>query len=278
MAINYPSFLSPVIFSIFGIQIRWYGLFYAIGFALAIPAIFYLAKYKHEKLKQKVYGKFDLDLVLDYITVLIIGSILTARFFYIVFYNLNFYLANPAEIIAFWHGGMSIHGGITGAILVIYFFAKKRKMHFYDFADVTVIPLAIALSIGRIGNFLNAELVGRLSNVPWAMKFPIYDVKAKIIGYTKARHPSQLYESFKNLLIFVVLMILNKKKQPKGMIFWSFVFSYGILRFLVEFLRKSEIYYIMGLSMGQLLSIPMVIVAAFMIYRIKFSKKFHSEK
>ena len=180
--------ISPVLahFSVFGIplEIRWYGLFYVLSFLIAYFMIKYLAK-------QRKLGITEDD-VADLILYLLLGVVLGARLFYVIFYNPFFYLSNPLEIPAVWHGGLSFHGGLVGAIAAGWYFCRKKKISFYRLADIAVIPAALGLAFGRIGNFINGEVVGRITNLPWGVKFP---------GYEDFRHSSQIYESFKNLFI-----------------------------------------------------------------------------
>jgi phosphatidylglycerol:prolipoprotein diacylglycerol transferase len=192
----------------------------------------------------------------------IVGVVLGARIFYVFVYNLPFYLNNPSQIIAIWNGGLSFHGGLIGAVIVALIFCKKKKIHFYELADIAVVPLALGLALGRLGNFTNGELYGRITNVPWAMKFQDAE------GF---RHPSQLYASFKDLVIFFTLWVIKDKKMPKGFIFWLFVVMYSAFRFTVEFFRQpdEQLGFIIGfLSMGQILSIIMFLVGVVFIYRV----------
>ena len=248
--------INPVLVELGPVQIRYYGLVYALGFLLAFYILLRLARGK--KIKH-----FDEDQAYDITLLLILGSILGARLFFELVYNFKDFIARPWEFFYFWHGGMSIHGGIIGGVLATYYFCKRKKIEFYDLADIIVIPLALMLGFGRIANFINGELVGTITNVPWAVKFP---------GYPGYRHPSQLYEAAKNFFIFGVLLWMRSLKRLKrGTIFWSFIGLYGILRFLVTFYRVQD-YYIFGIGIGQWLSLAMVPIAAVMLYRI-YKKK-----
>ncbi|MBN2881481.1 prolipoprotein diacylglyceryl transferase [Candidatus Woesearchaeota archaeon] len=258
--------IDPVFLRIGSLELRYYGLIYAVMFLLGTFIIIKLAEYRREKLKIKSYQKITKDTIYDYMIYLIIGSILTARIFHIIFYNLDFYIQNPLEIIAFNHGGMSIHGGFVGGILATLLFCKKRKIHFYDIADLVMIPVALGLAVGRIGNLINQELCGKPSNVPWAITCG----KDEIL-----RHPSQIYESLKNLTIFIILLLLNRKHLKRGTIFWTFILMYGILRFSVEFFKDMPVI-TLGLTMGQILSVPMVIVGSIMLYKIEKCTKNHN--
>ena len=251
--------INPVLFSMGPFQIRYYGLFYALGFIIAYFLISYLAKRKSLPLTKED--------VADYILYLLLGTVLGARIFYVLFYNLPFYLSNPAEIIAVWRGGLSFHGGFIGAVIAGFYFCRKKKIHFYDLADITVMPLALGLALGRIANFINGELYGRITDLPWAVKFPDAE------GF---RHPSQIYESFKNLIIFLALWAVKDKKLPKGLIFWLFVAMYSALRFIVEFTREPDEqlgFIISFLTMGQILSIIMFAIGLFFIYKVSRKKE-----
>lgn len=246
--------INPVLLSIGPFEVRYYGLFFVIGFVLAYFILIHLAKKKELNLT-----KND---IADLFLYIMLGVVLGARIFYILFYNLPFYLSNPFELIAIWHGGLSFHGGLIGGALGGYYFCRKKKIDFYEIADILVIPAALGLALGRIGNFINGELYGRITDVPWGVKFPDAE------GF---RHPSQIYASFKNLFIFITLWTIKDKKFPKGFMFWLFVVMYSVLRFTVEFFRQPDpqLGFIIGfLSMGQILSIIMFFVGVFFIFKV----------
>ncbi len=251
--------IDPVLFSIGPFEVRYYGLFYALGFVMAYLMVSYLAKRKQMPLSK--------DDAADYILFLLIGTVVGARLFYILFYNLPFYLSSPLEMLAVWHGGLSFHGGFIGAVAAGFYFCKKKKIPFYDIADITVIPLALGLAFGRIANFINGELYGRVTNVPWAVKFPDAE------GF---RHPSQIYESMKNIVIFAALWSIKDKKLPKGFLFWLFVIMYSALRFIVEFFREpdAQLGFVLGpLTMGQALNIVMFAIGAIFMYKLNYKAK-----
>jgi phosphatidylglycerol:prolipoprotein diacylglycerol transferase len=184
----------------------------------------------------------------------------------VLVYNPKYFLAHPLDIFAIWHGGLSFHGGFIGSIVATLIFCKKKKVSFLELGDIIVIPLSIALALGRIGNFLNGELYGRVTNLTWAVKFK---------GAEGFRHPSQIYESLKNLFIFSVLWTLNKKNLPKGYLFSIFILMYSSLRFFVEFVRVPDSqlgFIIFGLSMGQVLSVIMFIGGLVLLKAIKPKK------
>lgn len=252
--------INPTLLKLGPFEIRYYGIIFALGFVIAYFFIYHLAKER----------KLDLtkEDVADFIFYIILGTVIGARIFEILFYNLKYYLANPLEMIAIWHGGLSFHGGLVGAALAGYLFCRKKRLSFYDLADICVIPLALGLFLGRIANFLNAELVGRITDVPWCVKFPHNE---------GCRHPSQLYESAKNLFIFFVLYNIRNKKLKKGILFWSFALLYSTLRFFIEFVRAPDPQLgllLFNLTMGQWLNIIMFAVGLYFI--IKINK--HSEK
>lgn len=246
--------IDPVFLRIGPLEFRWYGLMYILGFIAAYFVIRAGAKRKHIPLNN--------DDVADLVFAMAVGVILGGRSGYILFYNLAEYVAHPLEVFAVWHGGMSFHGGLIGAILGGFYFSRKKKIGFLDLADICIMAAPIGLGLGRIGNFINGELYGRVTTVAWGMIFPG--------GGNLPRHPSQLYEAFlEGPVAFVVLYLLDRKKQPTGVIFWSFIALYGTFRFLVEFFREPDIqlgFIVERFSMGQLLSLPMVFLGLTMIW------------
>lgn len=253
--------INPVLLEIGPLQIRYYGLFWAIGFVIAYFLIYYLAKRKELPLTK--------DDVSDLLVYEIIGIVLGARLAYVLFYNLPFYTGNPLEIFALWHGGLSFHGGLFGAIFAGYLFCRKKKIDFYDLADIAVVPVALALALGRLGNFTNAELYGRITNVPWCIDYSKNQFADVPSG---CRHPSQIYASIKNFIIFALLWSIKDKKLPKGFMFWSFVALYGLFRTIIEFFRQpdEQIGFLFNyFTMGQLLSFPLFLIGAYMLFRLK---------
>ena len=255
--------IDPVLLDLGPLQIRYYGLFWLIGFVMGYFLLIHLAKRKELSITK--------DDIADLFLYIVIGTVLGARLFYILVYNLLFYLANPFEMLAVWHGGLSFHGGLIGAVAAGFIYYRRKKISFYDIADIVVIPLALGLALGRIGNFINGELYGRITDAPWAVKFPDAE------GF---RHPSQIYASFKNLIIFFALWSIKDKKLPKGFIFWAFVVMYSALRFIVEFFRQpdEQLGFIIGfLSMGQVLSVIMFSIGVFFIHKV-YKKGSNNEK
>lgn len=253
--------INPVLLEVGPFQIRYYGLFYALGFVIAYFLIYYLAKRKKLNIMK--------DDLLDYLVYAVVGVVLGSRLFYVTFYNLPFYLQNPFEIFAIWHGGLSFHGGLLGAIVASYLFCRKKKIDFFELADIVVIPVALGLALGRLGNFMNAELYGRITNVGWCIDYSKNQFVADLPS--GCRHPSQIYASIKDLTIFAILWFLKDKKLPKGCMFWSFVTLYGLFRTIVEFFRQpdEQIGFILNyFTMGQLLSFPLFLIGLFMLYKL----------
>ena len=223
---------------------------YVFGFVGGYFLVRWLAKKKQIDLPK--------DVLQELISYLVVGVIVGGRLGYVLFYNLPFYLANPLEIFAVWRGGMSFHGGLIGASLMGWWFTKKHGLSFYRLADLCVVAVPIGLGLGRIGNFINGELYGRPTNVPWAVVFPQ--------GGPVPRHPSQLYEAFlEGVVLFAVLLWLSERVQTEGVMFWTFVGGYGLARFVVEFFREPDLQlgFVVGpFSMGQILSLAMILTAA----------------
>jgi len=240
--------INPVLLNLESLEIRYYGLFYVIGFILAYFILQKISKLNKEKIKELlVYSG--------------VAGIIGARLFYILIYNFAYYIKNPFEMLAVWHGGLSFHGSLIGAVIGIYLFSKKYKQNFLYLLDKLSIPLVLGLAIGRIGNFINGELVGRVTNIQWCVDF----------GDKLCRHPSQLYESLYSFFIFGILWNLRNKKFKNGMIFAFFILLYSTLRFLTEFFRMPDpqIGFILGLTLGQWLNTAMFIIGMIVFYKVK---------
>ncbi len=253
----YVHNLDPVLLNIAGFEIRYYGLIYIIGLVLGYFIFRHIVK------KKKI-GMKDDDM-LDLVIYVAFGVLLGSRLFYFIFYNFNFILDDPLLFFKIWQGGMSFHGGLIGVVVAGYIFCKVKKYDFLELADIVVVPAALALALGRITNFINGELVGRITDVSWAVDF----------GDGELRHPSQLYESAKNFFMFGVLWFLQNKKMPKGGIFLVFVLMYGVLRFFIEYVREPDPqlgFVLFGLSMGQVLCLIMIVfsvIGLVYVYRKK---------
>jgi phosphatidylglycerol:prolipoprotein diacylglycerol transferase len=251
---RFPDF-DPVFLRIGPLEFRWYGLMYIIGFVAAYFVI--LAGARRSKLR------LSKDDAADLVFTSALGVVLGGRIGYILFYNFSYYLTHPLKMLAVWEGGMSFHGGLAGALLAGFWFARKHNLGFYPLADLVFLSAPIGLGLGRIGNFINGELYGRLTGVPWGMVFPG--------GGDLPRHPSQLYEAaLEGPVTFAILWLLGRKEPPAGVIFWSFIGLYGLFRFCVEFFREPDVQmgYLLGsFSMGQFLSFPMLLLGGVMVLR-----------
>ncbi len=246
--------IDPDIFHIFGRPVRYYGLLFAM--TILIGYKLFQKHLEKEGYPEKVSEKF-----------LLIGTLATvigARLGHCFFYeDAFFYLTHPFELIAVWKGGLASHGATIGLILAAVYFSKTRKIHFFRVADAIVLAASVGAAFVRIGNFMNSEIVGRITDVPWAVKFLRYD--------NNFRHPSQLYEAFGGFLILAILLIVDKKtkKGTRGILTSIFLMGYFTFRFLIEFVKEYQTLST-GLTMGQWLSIPFVLVGlAMLIYSVK---------
>jgi phosphatidylglycerol:prolipoprotein diacylglycerol transferase len=187
---------------------------------------------------------------------------------YVLFYNLGEYIKNPLEIFAVWHGGMSFHGGLIGTLLAGVYVTKRYKLDFWLYSDLIIVTAPIGLGLGRIGNFINGELYGRVTTLPWGMVFPA--------GGPLPRHPSQLYEAFfEGLLLFFILWYMKNRIDTKGRLTAAFLLLYGIFRFFIEFFREPDpqLGFILGpFTMGQILCIAMIIGGGW-IWRVRRNSK-----
>ncbi len=255
--VSFPN-IDPVIVKIGPFSIRWYGVMYLIGFATS----YLLVKY-HVKKKKIALSMKDVDSLYLF---LIFGLIIGARLGYIIFYNLSDYLKNPLEIFAIWHGGMSFHGGLIGSIVAGILFCEKFRLDFWQISDLVIVTAPIGLGLGRLGNFINGELYGRVTDVPWAMVFPG--------GGSLPRHPSQLYEFFlEGVILFALLWFFKDRDLKAGIITSLFLILYGLFRFFVEFFREPDPqlgFILSPFTMGQLLSSIMILLGAgILVYKNK---------
>jgi phosphatidylglycerol---prolipoprotein diacylglyceryl transferase len=256
----YPN-IDPVLIALGPLQIRWYGVMYLLGFIFS----YLIVRYQLTRQKVLLMSK---DQVLDLYFYLILGLVLGARLGYILFYNLKEYLQTPWELVAVWHGGMSFHGGLVGVLLAGWWFCRKNKISFFSLGDLIVITVPIGLGLGRLANFINGELYGRITSVPWGMVFPQ--------GGPMPRHPSQLYEALlEGGLIFGLLWMRKSKKAFQGELVADFLILYGLFRILIEFFREPDVQlgYLWGLlTMGQLLSSLMILGGGFLIFSLRIIK------
>jgi len=253
--LTHPQF-DPVLFSIGPLAIRWYGLMYVVAFI----SFLMLTKLR---VKRGFGGAMTVNDVDDLLLYGVLGVILGGRLGYILFYKAGFYLAHPFEVFKVWEGGMSFHGGFLGVLLAVAFFCWRRKKRWIEVMDLIAPSVPIGLAAGRLGNFINGELPGRPTDVPWGMWFPQIDREPL------ARHPSQLYQfALEGLLLFVLLWLFASKKRPAGAVSAAFLIGYGVFRFLAEFGRQPDDFLgllAMGLSMGQWLSLPMIAIGIAMM-------------
>ncbi|MFQ5597500.1 MAG: prolipoprotein diacylglyceryl transferase [Nitrospiria bacterium] len=252
----YPN-IDPVFFRIGPLAFRWYGMMYALSFISAIFLIRYIAFKKQLKITQ--------DQISDLMLYAALGVILGGRLGYALIYNPGYYFSNLSKVFAVWEGGMSFHGGMIGAIAGGALYCKRHHFSFYEVADVAMVSVPIGLGLGRIGNFINGELFGRPTDLPWCMIFPQ--------GGDLCRHPSQLYQAgLEGGALFLILWVLSKKELARGILFWSLILFYGLFRFFVEFAREPDAHIGLFLdlfSMGQLLSLPMFVLGLIMVWRCR---------
>lgn len=254
--LEYPD-INPVAISIGPIVVHWYGIMYLIGFVAA----WFLLK-RHTTRLNADWSKDDLA---DLIFYAALGVILGGRLGYIFFYNFDAFMQTPTMILKIWQGGMSFHGGFIGVIVAVWIFAKKTGRKFFEVGDLVAPVTAIGLGAGRLGNFINGELWGRVTDVPWGMVFP-FERAGPI-----ARHPSQLYQFFlEGVVLFLVLWIYSRKPRPAMAVSGLFLLVYGVSRFIVEFFREPDDHLLFvafdWMTRGQQLSIPMIVLGAALMW------------
>jgi len=265
--LTHPQF-DPVFFSVGPVAVRWYGLMYVIAFVLFVV----LGRLHIKRRPDLGITKEQIDDMLFYG---MLGVVLGGRLGYILFYKLSHYLANPIEIFYIWQGGMSFHGGFLGVLVAMVLIARKQRRTFWQITDFIAPLVPTGLGAGRMGNFINGELPGRVTDPnlwPWAMWFPQADASPV------ARHPSQLYQfGVEGVLLFIVLWWFARKPRPVGAVSALFLIGYGAGRFLTEFARQPDDFLgflALGLSMGQWLSLPMIVAgAALMVYFYRRTRK-----
>jgi len=256
----YTHNLDPILVDFGFIEIRWYSLAYVFGIIIG----WWLGKkiIRHILINNNL--KFELNDFDDLVSYLIISIILGGRLGYVIFYNFGYYITNPLEIFKIWEGGMSFHGALIGIIIGVYLFSKKKDVVTFFMLDIIACVAPIGIFFGRIANFINSELIGKVTNVPWSVIFPLVD--------RQSRHPSQLYEAIlEGVILFLILNILIfKKKYKVGSSSYLFLIFYGIFRILSEIFREPDAHigYLFGVfSMGTLLSFFMIL-SGFVIYSI----------
>jgi len=243
----HPDF-DPVAIHLGPLAIRWYGLMYLIGF-------FGGAWLGKVRVRHHIWVNWTVEQVDDFVTWIVLGVILGGRLGYVLFYKPLYFLEHPLEIPQMWQGGMSFHGGLLGVMLACALFARRHHKTWFDVTDFVAPLVTIGLGAGRVGNFINGELPGRVTDFTYAMVFPHVD--------QLPRHASQLYEAFlEGPILLMILWWFARKPQPRGRLSAVFLIAYGLFRFMVEFTRQPDDFLgllSLGLSMGQWLCIPMVL-------------------
>lgn len=251
------TWMDPIIFSLGPLEVRWYGAMYVIGFLVGAYILKYLAGKKFWPLPKEEIDK--------YITWIIGGMFIGARLFYIFLYNWDYYSVNLMDILAIWKGGLSFHGAVVGMCTATWLFARKHHLHFFQIGDCMAVAGSPGLFFGRMGNFINGELYGRVTDSWAGVVFPS--------AGPFPRHASQLYEGIlEGLVLFAILLIVYKRQRFYGVCSSTFLLGYGVFRFIVEFFREPDAqlgYYLGYFTMGQILCFLMVPGAYFMLMYAK---------
>jgi phosphatidylglycerol---prolipoprotein diacylglyceryl transferase len=268
--LTYPQF-DPELLTIGSVTFYWYGVMYLIGFLGG----WLLGRARVGK-PGMVWSAAQVDDIVFYI---VLGVVVGGRIGYLLFYDLPSFLHNPLIILEVWHGGMSFHGGLLGVLLAMWLFARKQGRTFFDATDFIAPLVTIGLGAGRLGNFINGELWGGVTRLPWGMRVPceVSDDLCARLGlppgaeFSPPVHPNQLYEFFlEGVLLFLILWVFSSKPRPRRAVSGLFLVCYGVFRFLIEFVRMPDIQYgylaFGWLTMGQLLSAPMILFGMLLLY------------
>ncbi len=254
-SLAFPA-IDPVAFSVGPLAVRWYGLAYVVGFILAALVM--------RRLNERWGVGLSTDDLLDIVLVAVVGLVVGARLGYVLFYGVGTYWTEPLSVFAFWDGGMSFHGGLVGILLAGALVAHRKGVPTLRLFDMGAVGAPLGLLFGRIANFVNGELWGRVTDVPWGVVFP------RAPGGLP-RHPSQLYEAaLEGLVLFIVMWVLSRRKRGDGFMIGAMVALYGVFRIVAEFFREPDLqlgFIAGGLTMGQLLSVPMVLVGVWLVWR-----------
>ncbi len=263
----YPE-LNPIALKIGLLSIHWYGIMYLIGFMGGWTMLWL-------RIRQRGLD-WTSEQLSDLLFYVALGVMLGGRIGYVLFYNFPSYAAHPIYIFEVWDGGMSFHGGLLGVLLAMWLYSRKYDRRFFELTDFIVPVVPIGLGAGRIGNFINGELWGKIANLPWAMRLPCDESRfsrycgGAVTGYSQPHHPSQLYEAcFEGLVMFVVLWWFSSKLRPRMAVSGLFALIYGVFRFGIEFVRLPDPqlgYLAFGwLTMGQVLSLPLILIGILLI-------------
>jgi phosphatidylglycerol---prolipoprotein diacylglyceryl transferase len=266
--LQYPK-IDPIAFHIGPLAVHWYGLMYLFG----ILGGWFLGVHRAFKWQTLWTGdkKVIREQLADFAFYIAFGVIIGGRVGSMLFYNIHAFLHNPLTLFEIWDGGMSFHGGMLGVFVAVALYGRKHQQAFFDLTDFIAPLIPIGLGLGRLGNFINDELWGRVTHVPWGMVFPT--------GGPLPRHPSQLYEFFlEGVMLFTILWVFSRRDRPRGAVSGLFLLLYGLFRFGVEFVRQPDAnlgFIAFGwLTMGQLLSLPMIILGAVFLIA-SYKKKKH---
>ncbi len=255
----HPQF-DPIAVSLGPLAVRWYGLMYLVAFA----AFYFLGR---QRIQRRPDGGWSLEQLDDLLFWGVLGVVLGGRLGQVLFYEPGYYFANLAEILAVWKGGMSFHGGFLGVLVAMAWWGRKHGKSFFTVTDFIAPLVPLGLAAGRIGNFINGELWGRVADasLPWAMIFPQVD--------SQPRHPSQLYQAgLEGLCLFVLLWLYSARPRPTGAVSGVFLIGYGAFRFIAEYFREPDagiFGHSYAISMGQWLSLPMVAIGVFILLRAR---------
>ncbi len=245
--------LSPVFLSIGFLKFHYYGLMYVLSFVLGYFILPYIFKLRKLDIKKEAFENIYFYIIL--------GGLIGGRLFFVLFYNLDFYIANPLKIFAIWEGGMASHGGFIGAFISAYIMTKKYKIPFLRFIDSLIIPAGIGLMLGRFGNFINGELYGKITNVSWCINFD---------NAEGCRHPTQLYAMLKDFILFIIIFNFRKSSWKPGILAILALSIYAIFRFIVEFFKEvlNTDLLLLNLNKGQWFSIILLVLCSilFMIF------------
>jgi phosphatidylglycerol:prolipoprotein diacylglycerol transferase len=276
--LTYPE-IDPVAFNVGPLAVHWYGIMYLIGFGGGYAVNWW-------RIRHQPRYHWDTQQLGDLLFYVVLGIVIGGRLGYVAFYNLPYYVGNPLRILEVWDGGMSFHGGLLGVLVAMGLYARRHRRAFWDVMDFIAPAVPIGLGTGRIGNFINGELWGKVSHVPWAMRLPCFDGRfsdrycgGSIAGYSPPHIPNQLYEAFlEGLVMFAVLWWFSAKPRPRMAVSGLFALLYGLIRFGIEFERIPDPqlgYLAFGwLTMGQILSLPLIVIGVVLLGLAYRNKQF----